>query len=120
MSRYRSDTLRERALDKVCLTLVDRLKEVARVADANTSHADIAASVVSVFASMPHGTELQRSTLADAFQRLDEKPSWYGDYRFTQPWHSCLRITRNSNEFGPKLFALWNDDKPTTQPRSPS
>jgi len=119
VSRYRTDELRGRALDKLCRQLVDGLKEVARVVDVNTSPADIAASVVSLFESMPRRTELQRSTLGDAFQRLDDHPNWWGDYSSFQTWHACLRITRNSRVYGPRLFAAWTD-KPTTQPRSPS
>ena len=42
---------------------------------------------------------------ADAFQLLDEKPSWFGGYSGPRAYHSMLRTVRNSPLFGPQLFA---------------
>lgn len=103
-----TDTKRERALDQLCRTLVGRLEEVARVAAPGTPQDDIASAVVSVFASVPHNTVLRRRELGDAFQRLDERPSWYGNGQHSQQWHSCLRITRNHRTACHELFALWS------------
>ena len=109
MPRYNSRAARgELALDELCRSLVTDLSEIARVAEESTATADVGASVVSAFAAAPRNTEARRVRLADAFQRLDGHPTWWGNGNHGQGWHSVLRRTRNSPEHGRALFALWS------------
>lgn len=109
MNRSNSRAVKgELALDNLCRELVASLTGVARVAVASTPAADVGASVVSVFSTAPHRTEAQRLRLADAFQRLDDHPTWWGSGNHCQDWHAVLRQTRNSHAHGPALYALWS------------
>lgn len=97
----------ERALDVLCRELVARLGEIGAEVAKGVEYGGIAARVVAAFEAQPHNTERQRRLLADAFQRLDERPTWYGNGNHCQGWHSVLRIARNSSRVH-DLFTLWS------------
>lgn len=95
----------EADLDALCRTLVHELSLLAQ-------NGGDQAAVVALFGQLarpPHLTRHRLALLGDAFQRLDERPTWYGNGAHCQDWHALLRQTRNSLVHGPALFANWRE-----------
>lgn len=78
---------------------ITRVNKAARAIALRLETAESPQDVLEAFRAVRTDHRLSPAVLGDAYYMLDT--------RYRGRWHGLLRATRNTPEFGERLFALW-------------